>query len=59
MPINPTLRDSIKEELALIVEDHHKTFPLEERDLRKFVEKMDGILTLNLFQNTMNRYMDQ
>jgi hypothetical protein len=58
MQIKPTHRDSIKEVLALIVEDLHKTFLSEERDLRKFVEKMAGIPTLNLFQNTMNRCMD-
>ena len=59
MAIKPTLKDSIKEVPASIVEDLHKTFRLEERDLRKYEEKMDGTLTLSLFQNTMNRYTDQ
>jgi hypothetical protein len=59
MVIKLTPKVLIKVEQVLIVEDHHKTFQLEERDLRRYVEKMDGIHTSNQFRSTMNKYMGQ
>ena len=52
---------SIKVELLVLIAEDQITiqFQWPERDLRKFVEKMDGTPTLNLFPNTTNKFMDQ
>ena len=58
MKIIPILKALTRVEPVSIAEVHPRIFHWAERDLRRFVEKMDGTPISSQFRNTMNRFTD-